>query len=207
MTAIAFSPAVGPVPIDCIVKLSQEQSLEITQIPVEAGATITDHALLLPRRVELEVFDEDAAATWAALAALQESRVPFTIVTGLAVFSNMLIEANIAERTAHTSHVFDGKILLQEIIQVSQSTSSSPAQASTGPQGAAAGIGGSSLDLSIGLPGGLGSVVAAVPVPDIVSDIAVAARAATTIVRGPSPVSSIGVSTGDGAGILQQVFG
>lgn len=119
MTAIAFSQVVGPVPLDVIVSEKHESELDITTQPVEFGAAITDHAYSLPKKLLLDVADGAAALTYMMLVAFQESRVPFTIVSGLYVYTNMLIKRLEADRDREFSQVLRCRAELQEVIIVS----------------------------------------------------------------------------------------
>lgn len=124
MSAIAFSRAIGPVSIDCVISEDHSSEIEVTEIPIETGARITDHAYVLPKRVTLEIADAKAAATYNALVRLQESRAPFTVVTGLFVYTNMLIRSLNATRDRISSKVLQCSAELQEIIIVGTSYSS-----------------------------------------------------------------------------------
>lgn len=148
MSAILFSPMIGPVPIDVLVSERHESVLEMTSVPIEGSADATDHAYALPDKVTIEVMSETAAATFQALRDWQKARVPFTIVTGLEIYDNMLIEAIRPERDKAFSQVFKGQIDLKQVIIVE--TSYVPA-----------GAGGSQAGLDAGLPGGANSIRAA----------------------------------------------
>lgn len=139
MSVIAFSRSIGPVVIDCILRETPTSELDITEIPIESGAKITDHAVVLPKRITLEVASGNATATYGALVALQESRVPFTIVSGLTVLPNMLIKRIDAERDADYSHVLKATVDLQEAIIVSTAYAADPGGDSTGQRGKAGG--------------------------------------------------------------------
>lgn len=162
MTAIAFSNSIGPVFIDCVISEKPSAELEITEIPVESGARITDHALILPKKVTLDIASASAAASYNALVAFQERREPFTLVTGLAVFDNMLIKRIEPERDATYSQVLRATVDLQEIVIVE-----------TGGSGG-----------TRGQPGGKKSTRAAPPSPSRSGDQATADRAAGTAHRG-----------------------
>lgn len=118
MSAIAFSPTIGPVFIDCVISERPESMLEITEIPVESGVRITDHAVVAPKRVTLDIANHNAAESFRALVEFQERREPFTLVTGLSVFNSMLIKSISTERDASFSTVLRAKIELQEIVIV-----------------------------------------------------------------------------------------
>jgi hypothetical protein len=116
MTTIAFSGSIGPVPIDVVIREKHEATLTITQVPVEVGADMTDHAYVEPCKLSLEIADGAAAETWAALERFQGRREPFTIVTGLKVYTNMLMSLVAAERDETHSGIFNGNIDLQEVL-------------------------------------------------------------------------------------------
>ena len=119
MSAILFSGAIGPVPVSVIMREIHISTLGITEYPVETGAKVTDHAYIEPKKLELEFADEFAVATYNTLVRFQESRVPFTIVSGLFVYTNMLIREISADRDAEFSQVLNGRAALQEVIIVS----------------------------------------------------------------------------------------
>lgn len=132
MVAIAFNRLVGPVPIDCVVTETHNSEIEITEIPIENGARITDHAFILPKKVTLDIATGNATASYNALVAFQESRVPFTLVTGLFVYSNMLIKSLKADRDKTFSSVLRCSADLQEILIVSTSYVADPTGESSG---------------------------------------------------------------------------
>jgi hypothetical protein len=186
MSVIAFSSAIGPVPIDCIVSENHSSELDITEIPIETGAKITDHAVIVPKRLSLDAADSGAAATYAALVSFQESRVPFTLVTGLAVYSNLLIKRLDASRDAQFSKILRCRCDLQEIIIVGTSYATDPDGDSTGTRGKA---------------GGAKSTRAAPPASERSGDAVTSDRSTGTVQRGDA-----GVSTTSDTSILKSVF-
>jgi len=171
---IAFSTAIGPVPLDCVISEKPSSELEITEIAIETGARITDHAVVLPKKVGLDVASGNAAATFAALVAFQESRVPFTLVTGLKVFPNMLVKAIYPERDAGFSSVFRGRVELQEAIIVATAYAADP--------------GGDNSER--GKPGGKKSTRAAPATSERAKGGATPDRASQTEMRGDTGVST-----------------
>ena len=184
---IAFSPAIGPVPIDCVISEKLESTLEITEIAVENGSKITDHAVIMPKKITLELANANAAASYDAIERFQESRIPFTFVSGLKVFSNMLIKRISAERDATYSKILKATVDLQEIILVGTSYVADP--------------GGDNS--ARGNPGGKKSTRAAPPSADRASGIA-AERASGTVQLGDSAIST--ATTADQS-YLSQTFG
>ena len=118
MSAIAFSRSIGPVAIACVLRERPTSELQITEIPIENGARITDHAVIAPKRLTLELANHDVAESFRALVAFQESRVPFTIISGLSVFTNMLIKSINPERDETHCQILRATIELQEAIIV-----------------------------------------------------------------------------------------
>lgn len=186
MVAIAFSRAIGPVPIQCVIREKPISELEITEIPVEFGAAITDHAYPLPKKVTLEIADNGGAATFNALVRFQESRQPFTLVTGLSVFQNMLIKRIEPDRDKDFSTTFRGTVDLQEVIIVDTARA-----AGDGPEG--------------GKPGGEKSTKAASPTKGRAGDAATADRASGPAQRGDAPATS--VEPARGRSILRSLAG
>ena len=183
MTAFAFSSAIGPVPINCVISEKHESSLDITEIPIETGARATDHAVVTPKKLTLTIANDGAAATYNALVRFQESRVPFSVVSGLRVYGNMLIRQIDAERDATFSRVLRATVDLQEIIIVSTAYAADP--------GGETGAGSSDR----GQPGGKKSLRAAPPSSERAKDAATANRASGTVQRGDAGISS--ASTAD----------
>jgi hypothetical protein len=116
---ILFSRGIGPIPVAVVLREKHQSTLGVTEIPIETGAKITDHAYIEPKRLSLEFADQFAAATWAALVRFQESRQPFVAVSGLSVYPNMLVKELHAERDRLTSRILKGEAVLQEVILVS----------------------------------------------------------------------------------------
>jgi len=133
MSAILFSEGIGPVPVEVILSEGHKSTLGITEIPIETGAKITDHAYVEPKKLTLDFADGNAAQTWNALVQFQESRVPFVIVSGLAVYKNMLIKELSANRDQQTCAILAGRCELQEVIIVS--TAYTPSESGDGKKG------------------------------------------------------------------------
>jgi hypothetical protein len=94
--------------------------LEITQHPVQEGASVTDHAFKQPARVSIKVLfnDNDAplSVIYQKLLDLQQSREPIDAVTGKRAYSNMLIRSISQTTSEQTETILSVTIELQEII-------------------------------------------------------------------------------------------
>lgn len=168
MAAIFFSRLIGPVPVDVVLSEGHESHVTLTKNPIEAGADVTDHAVVEPKRLTLEFADAGGAGTFQALKVFQESRVPFTIVTGLNVYSNMLIEALTADRDKDIAFILRGRAVLSEAIIVETAYAQSEDSGSN----------------QSGNAGGANSTNSARPSSGRSGDAATADRASGTVARG-----------------------
>jgi hypothetical protein len=93
------STAIADIIPDVTVENVYEDRLQITQHPVEGGATVSDHAFLQPKVIDLKVGWADGKAgyvgasrdAYEAVLALQAEREPFDVSTGKRLYSNMLV--------------------------------------------------------------------------------------------------------------------
>lgn len=191
MSAIIFSHLIGPVPVAVVLSERHEATIGITEQPIETGAKITDHAYVEPKKLTLEFADENAVATYNALVRFQESRTPFTVVSGLFIYNNMLIRAINVTRDVSYSRVLYGTVDLQEAIIVSTSYVSSE-----GDQNDAQ---------SSGKAGGKKSTQAARPTTEKAASGTTADRAAATEMRGDAETKT--VPAGQDKSLLLQMVG
>lgn len=191
MSAILFSGLIGPIPVSVIIRETHRSSLGITENPIESGANVTDHAYVNPKSLTLEFADANAAATYNALVRFQESRVPFVIVSGLFIYTNMLIKDLSATRDAGTSRILDGRAELQEIIIVSTAYTATEGSANDAQ--------------SQGRPGGANSTQSARPTPERAGDAVTADRAAGTTMRGDA--GTITPPANENKSVLAGMFG
>lgn len=115
MSVIAFSSLIGPVPLNVLLSEKHTSEVEVTSNPIETGAEVNDHAYVKPKKVELEVADRNAAATFNALVTFQESRTPFTLVTGFRLYENMIITEIDATRDKSFSKVLKATVRIKEV--------------------------------------------------------------------------------------------
>ena len=156
---VLLQTIVGGFVFDAIVNLNHETTLNITQQPVETGAAVSDHAFLNPSKLSLTIGMSDAvidvrpgqfgtgpgrsANAYQMLLQLQASRIPFQVVTRLAVYNNMLIASIQAPDDKSTATGLKATVSLQEIFvavvrtvqisaqpQVTESTNKGDVQAS-----------------------------------------------------------------------------
>lgn len=135
--------SIGPFKATVTLEEIASDDLEITQHPVQQGATITDHAYLKPATVSIKIMFSDAdaplAETYAKLRQLQASREPFDVVTGKRVYKNMLLKSLGQTNDAQTENILSISAELQEVFIVQVETTTVPPrkrQANPGKTGA-----------------------------------------------------------------------
>ena len=101
--------------IDCTVGEQHVRSSTITEVPVEDGATLSDHAVVKPASLTLEIGQDAPADAWKALERLQRDRQGLTVVTGLDVYRNMLVKDVSAPRDVTTQRILRASVQLQEV--------------------------------------------------------------------------------------------
>ncbi len=181
---------IGPVPLDVVMSEGHTAEIEITSNPIETGAEVNDHAYIMPKRVNLKIVDSKGALTYAALVRFQETRVPFTLVTGFDIYRNMLIKRIEAERDNKTSKILSATIDLQEVIIVSTAYATNPDGSSDGQA------------QSGNNPGRQ-----ATPNAANANNAATADKTAGTVARGDNIASPASGSAGTNKSILESVFG
>lgn len=125
MTCILVSRSIGGVFVDVVISEEHESEMEIAEHPVEKGAKISDHAWRLPYRVTLEsaIAGERAVASFQQLLDVQSAAEPFSLVTGLKVYQNMLIKRLTATRDRENARILKFEAELQEVVIVSTESS------------------------------------------------------------------------------------
>lgn len=125
---------------DAWLRLNHNNSLTITQHPVETGASITDHSYRNPNRFSFEIGMTDTVEAPAfpgsatrsinaynTLVALQQTRQLLTLVTKYGSYSNVLIEAIDVPDDFQTKYSLRATITLLEVILVSTQVTASNA--------------------------------------------------------------------------------
>lgn len=136
-----FSGVAGIV-IDATVSEEHRSTCELTENPVEEGAKITDHVQLQPSELTIEGVITDSPLGYALigniqnivrsvstlfgqasrsidaykdLLDLQKSRKPFTVITGLKRYENMILTELSVPRTAETGNAIHFRAVMKEI--------------------------------------------------------------------------------------------
>lgn len=133
---------IGTISVDASMRESHEARSEVTKYPIEEGADQTDHVRLLPLSFSMDGVISDSpigyvginAVTgmvettmslfgnssrskdaYEALMELRDTREPFDVVTGLRVYSNMILEDFVVNRTARTGQAMHFRARLIQI--------------------------------------------------------------------------------------------
>lgn len=143
---------------DAVLRSDHYQELRRTEHPVQSGASIIDHAYLLPGRLILEIGMSDAmdsyvAGQWTSastksvsayqtLELLQSLRIPLKVATKLRTYENMLIDVIQAQdsyrtRTSLRATVSFGEIKVGNVSVTSNSVSARPNSTGSTNQGTA----------------------------------------------------------------------
>lgn len=130
------SRKIGLIIPSVVVSEKHSDTLEITEHPVEIGAAVADHAYKRPSEVVMEVgfagggslldFVDTSSIglslglspqeTYQELLDLQNSRIPFDVVTGKRLYSNMLIRALEVNTEKATENVLSAVLTLREVL-------------------------------------------------------------------------------------------
>lgn len=136
-----FKPTrmVGFIVPDCAVEERHTDRVQVTQHPVEYGAMISDHAIILPKEVSIRYAWWDGAfplefghaqQVYDQLQSLQAAREPFDITTGKRIYSNMVLTDMEVTTDQHTENVLLVELHCQEVIIVTTSSTAPVAQSS-----------------------------------------------------------------------------
>jgi len=123
----------GSIIPDVTIEETGEDTLEITQHPVQQGAAITDHAYKKPVTLKMTMGFSDVSGdineTYKKLLALQEKREPIDVMTGKRSYKNMMIKSLSQTTDANTNAVLIISADLVEIIIVPVTVTNVPPRA------------------------------------------------------------------------------
>jgi hypothetical protein len=152
LLALPTSVKIGELEAQTALEEVHHDALQITQHPVESGASITDHSFARQAELLLTVGwsnsnlkailgaieslftggtmskSDYVTGVYSQLLALQKSRQPATITTGLRVYDNMLISGLTVKRDQRTSQILLVEASFLEVIIVSTQSTTLPAK-------------------------------------------------------------------------------
>jgi hypothetical protein len=153
------SDQINTIQVDATLEEIGTDTLQITEHPVEAGANITDHAFYRPAELVMhcgwsnanalfttsvggnQTFaggsltkDDYVSSIYSQLLALQQSLQPFSVVTTIRLYNNMVITSISLTRDKRTSQALMVTVTLKQIIIVNTlSTTLAPTANQTNP--------------------------------------------------------------------------
>jgi hypothetical protein len=109
-----------------IVEETYDDKLQMTAHPVETGGTITDHAYLRPKSLDMRIGwadnSGDSRAKYESLLRLQASREAFFVSTGKRNYENMMISSITVSNDQRTRHAVFASVRMDEVIIVNART-------------------------------------------------------------------------------------
>ena len=194
-TTMINSPSFGRVVFDAVLRTDHNGTVQVTQHPVQTGASISDHAFCNPDELQLEIGMSDAAVNasggpgrsvnaYKTLRAIMDKRELVTVVTRLNTYSNMLITA-ISSPDDYTTmfglrasiYFTQVKIVNVSTVTVQQTVSGTKPPASGGTGGGGGGTGGGGGSTSPAKP----TTTTTPPKQSVLSQIAAKVKTATTV--------------------------
>jgi hypothetical protein len=127
-----FGPSQVAIQLDAVISEDHTSELDITQFPSESGTIYTDNAIIVPKKYTLsgvvskiknstgipsggEKSSLDPRATYQDLVLLQQSRIPFDVVTNLFTYINLLIVSLTTKQDKNSSNILIFEAQLQQI--------------------------------------------------------------------------------------------
>ena len=138
-TVIIVPRNIGPVNISAFLYEQHRSEAAVTDNAIEDGSDTNDHMYIKPKELTLDIVDEKASDAFIELVDHQALREPFDIISGLAVYNNVVIRGIFADREKNTSKILRATIELKEVIIVGTestvSTNFDELPPTTGPSG------------------------------------------------------------------------
>lgn len=141
--------------VDATLSETHENECEVTNYPVETGAAISDHVQLKPKIYTMEGIISDtpisflilenavsvvntfnatflnkqrSTQVYDSLVLLQASRQPFTVISSLKRYPNMIMKSFTVDRDSDSANEIHFKMTLQQVLLVTSQTSSAQGQ-------------------------------------------------------------------------------
>lgn len=142
---IRTQKSIGGIQLDAVLSETHNNEVSLTNNPVELGADITDHAVIQPKKVNIQAQVSDTPlgiaafgqivdlvtglfgsstgenitrsnAAYNAIVQLQEAREPIELQTKLKLYTNMVIVSVKTQQDKDTSRIVRLSIDLQEVL-------------------------------------------------------------------------------------------
>lgn len=116
---------------DGFMSVEHTRELEMTENPVETGASVIDHAYVKPAEVTMQIKMSDvhqslvagqfsdgrfrSTSAWKVLKTIQDNRIPVTVFTRLGLYENMMIQTLSATDDSSTFRSLNATVKLKEL--------------------------------------------------------------------------------------------
>lgn len=126
MACILLVRSLGGVFVDVVISEQATASMEIPDHPIERGAKVSDHAWRVPTKLTMNcAAAANPVLVYQALFEVMKLAEPFDVVTGFAIFENMLIESLAPTRECDSGQILKFEATLKEVIIVDTQVSAS----------------------------------------------------------------------------------
>ena len=145
MPRVTVFRAIGELEFDATFTEDHTSDLEVTDNPIETGALVSDHAFMLPLRVQITAGVSDiltpsgnpaygggsgrAQTAFQLLTELQKAAEPFIVQTGLKVYENMVCESIRTSQDRDSANILYFTASLREVLIVETESTTYPPRA------------------------------------------------------------------------------
>jgi hypothetical protein len=141
---ISGSTSIGDIVLDASLSESHTSEAEFPEHPVEFGASINDHRIVKPQKINITGVVSNyplksgggsgggstrSQSTWEALRNLQINGDVFSVTSVLTTYSNMQIRSLLTTQDVNSATILNFTASLQELIIVETETATIPASA------------------------------------------------------------------------------
>jgi len=135
--SVTSDQTIGTVQIDAKLRERHESDIKLTEFPLEDGAIATDHRIIKPKVLKIEGIVSNAknaleeltghignsdVTAYEQLVQLQESGIPFSLVSDLVVYDNMQIKDITANKDVSSANSLIFSASLQSMLIVNTQT-------------------------------------------------------------------------------------
>ena len=128
----AYIRSLGGLTFTVTISEQEKMRAKLTDYPVEDGATMSDHVILAPREVTVQVgqgvddAETDPRDKLDKLRELMDAREPFELYTGKSYYKSMVITAISTTTDAKTETVLVASVTLREVVIASTQSAAVP---------------------------------------------------------------------------------
>lgn len=128
---MAVIRSIGDIIPDVVVEETHSDEMEVTQHPVQQGASISDHAYKKPATLKMSLMfgKNDISTTYQKLLKMQNEAQLVDVITGKRAYKNMILKSLSVTTNKETNTILSVSAELVEVIIVSVTVTNVPARA------------------------------------------------------------------------------